>query len=277
LSAAPKAIYAKGPKMEIIDSHTHAYPEKVVARAKENLQQSFSREMITMPVLDNLYKYMDDAGISKSVVASVASRPDQVISINDWLFSIKDKRIIPFAAIHPDFQNYKEELKRIKDNACGVKLQSEFQLFFVDEERAFPMYGELEKLGIPVLFHCGVELSSKSKEVRSSPERILNVMNKFPGLKIIGAHMGGFLMWEEALEKLAGKNIYFDTSESIRHMPLELLNKFFAKHGFDKIFFGSDFPLNVPKKEVEALKLLTISSENKEKIFAKNIKNLLKI
>jgi hypothetical protein len=28
--------------------------------------------------------------------------------------------------------------------------------------------------------------------------------------------MGGFLMWEEVLEKLAGKNIYLDTSDSIR-------------------------------------------------------------
>ena len=263
--------------MEIIDSHTHAYPEKVVARAKENLQQSFSREMITMPVLDNLYKYMEDAGISKSVIASVASRPDQVVSINNWLFSIKDKRIIPFAAMHPYFECFKEELKRIKDNAYGVKLQSEFQLFFVDEEKAFPMYEELEKLGIPVLFHCGVELSSKSKEVRSSPSRIANVLNKFPELKIIGAHMGGFLMWEESLEKLAGKNIYFDTSESISHIPPELLNKFFAKHGYDKILFGSDFPLEAPKKEAEVLKQLSISPENKEKIFAKNIKNLLKI
>jgi predicted TIM-barrel fold metal-dependent hydrolase len=28
-------------------------------------------------------------------------------------------------------------------------------------------------------------------------------MEKFPELKVIGAHMGGFLMWEEVLEKLA--------------------------------------------------------------------------
>ncbi|AKL98648.1 amidohydrolase family protein [Endomicrobium proavitum] len=262
--------------MEIIDSHTHAYPEKVVERAKENLQKSFSRQMITMPVLDNLYKYMDEAGISKSVIASVASRPDQVLSINNWLFSIKDPRVIAFASMHPYFAGFKEELKRIKDNASGIKLQSEFQLFFVDEEKAFPMYEELQKLEIPVLFHCGVELSSPGA-VRSSPERILNVMNKFPHLKIIGAHMGGYLLWEDSLEKLAGKNIYFDTSDSVGNMPPELLDKFFAKHGYDKILFGSDFPLEIPKKEVDAVKALNISQENKEKIFAKNIKNLLKI
>ena len=101
------------------------------------MRESFKREMIDIPILENLFKYMDNAGISKSVLASVASRPDQVISINNWLFSIKDERIIPFASMHPFFDNYKEELKRIKDNAKGVKIQSEFQMFNIDDEKHF--------------------------------------------------------------------------------------------------------------------------------------------
>ncbi|MCL2484732.1 MAG: amidohydrolase family protein [Endomicrobia bacterium] len=259
--------------MEIIDSHTHVYPDKVAEKAKEHLQKAFSRTMIDLPIVSNLFKHMDKAGISKSVVASVASRPDQVVPINNWLFSLKDTRIIPFAAMHPYFDGYKEELKRIKDNACGIKLQSEFQLFFVDDEKAFPMYEELQKLQIPVLFHCGVELSSPG-EVRSSPDRILNVMKKFPELKIIGAHMGGFLMWDEVLEKLAGKNIYFDTSDSLK-MKKELLTRLFEKHGFDKIFYGSDFPLEYPKNDVNSIKSLDISQENKQKILSGNIKSFL--
>ncbi|MDR1941472.1 MAG: amidohydrolase family protein [Endomicrobium sp.] len=260
--------------MEIIDSHTHIYPQKIAQKAKEELQRAFSKTMIDLPVKDNLFKYMDEAGISRSVIACVASRPQQVVSINDWLFSIKDYRIIPFASMHPYFADYKEELKRIKDNARGIKIQSEFQLFYVDDEQAFPMYEELQKLQIPVLFHCGIELSSPG-EVRSSPDRILKVITKFPELKVIGAHMGGYLLWEESLEKLAGKNIYFDTSDSISRMKTELMEKFFEKHGYDKIFYGSDFPLEVPKKETDFIKNLNISEENKEKIFSLNIKKLL--
>ena len=262
--------------MEIIDSHTHIYPDKIAEKAKEYLQQSFKRTMIDLPTKDNLFKYMEKAGVSKSVVASVASRPEQVLPINNWLFSNKDERIIPFAAMHPFFEDYKEELKRIKDNARGIKIQSEFQLFYVDDEKAFPMYEELEKLGIPVLFHCGVELTSIG-EVRSSPDRMLKVLEKFPGLKVIGAHMGGFLMWDEVLEKLAGKNIYFDTSDSIRFMKRETLKLYFEKHGYDKIFHASDFPLENPKNEVDFIRSLDISEEDKEKIFSGNIKKLLEI
>jgi predicted TIM-barrel fold metal-dependent hydrolase len=263
-------------KMEIFDAHTHIYPDKIALRAKDELQRAFSKVMIDLPVKDNLLKYMDEAGVFKSAVLAVASRPDQVVSINSWLFSIKDDRIIPFASMHPYFKNYKEEFKRIKDNAFGIKLQTEFQLFYADGEEAFHIYEELEKLSLPVLFHCGVELSSKG-EVRSSPSRILNVLNKFPGLKVICAHMGGYLMWEDALSKLGGKNVYFDTSDSIREMSADLREKFFAKHGFDKILYGSDFPLEYPKTETDFIKNLNISEENKEKILGGNIKKLLNL
>ena len=119
-------------KMQIIDSHTHIYPDKIAQRAKGELQRAFSKIMIDLPVKDNLFLHMDEAGVSKSVAAAVASRPDQVVSINNWLFSIKDDKIIPFAAMHPYFEGYKEEFKRIKDNAFGIKLQTEFQLFYAD-------------------------------------------------------------------------------------------------------------------------------------------------
>ncbi|MDR1434265.1 MAG: amidohydrolase family protein [Endomicrobium sp.] len=218
---------------------------------------------------------MDEAGISKSVVSSVASYPRQVVSINNWLFSIKQKRLIPFVSIHPFLDGFKDELKRIQDNAFGIKLQPEFQNFYVDE-RAFPLYEEIQKLNLTILLHCGAEISSQG-EIRSAPERVLKVIEKFPELKIIGAHMGGFLMWEEVLEKLAGKNIYLDTSDSIRIMKKELLEQFFEKHGFDKIIYGSDFPIQDPKEEIEFIKTLNISEENKQKILSCNIKNLINL
>jgi predicted TIM-barrel fold metal-dependent hydrolase len=155
-------------------------------------------------------------------------------------------------------------------------LHPEFQNFYVDDEMAFPLYEELQKLNLTILLHCGAEISSQ-EEIRSTPEKVLKVMEKFPELKIIGAHMGGFLMWEEVLEKLAGKNIYLDTSDSIKIMKKELLEQFFEKHSFDKIIYGSDFPIQDPKEEIEFIKTLNISEENKQKILSWNIKKLLNL
>jgi predicted TIM-barrel fold metal-dependent hydrolase len=46
-----------------------------------------------------------------------------------------------------------------------------------------------------------------------------------------------------------------------------LLEQFFEKHGFDKIIYGSDFPIQDPKEEIEFIKTLNISEENKQKIY----------
>ncbi|MDR2395148.1 MAG: amidohydrolase family protein [Endomicrobium sp.] len=262
--------------MEIIDSHCHIWPEKVVDKAKSYLENLLGIKMITLPTASNLLKHMNESGISKSVVSSVASRPDQVLSINNWLFSLQQERFIVFASMHPFFKGFRKELKRIQDNAYGIKFQPEFQNFYFDDELIFYIYEEIEKLQIPLLVHCGVQLNSR-KNSKSSPDRILKVLNKFSSLKIIGAHMGGFLMWEESLRLLAGKNIYFDTSDSVRFMKRDLLDEFFYKHGLEKIIFGSDFPLADSKKDIEFINSLNIIDEDKEKILSGNIKKILNI
>ncbi len=262
--------------MIIIDSHTHVWPDKVAEKAKDYLKQSFSMPISVIPTVSNLLRIMDENAISKSVIASVASRPDQVISINNWLFKTDRKRFIPFASIHPFYDKWKEELKRIKDNAFGIKFQPEFQDFYIDDEKIFPLYEHIQKLDIPVLFHCGTELSLPGV-IHASPDKIIKITDKFPEMKFIGAHMGGFKIWDEVIEKLAGRNIYFDTSSSISYMKKQQLDMLMEKHSVDKILFGTDFPVGNQKKEIDFLKSLDIEEDKKIKLFGGNIMKLLNL
>jgi hypothetical protein len=262
--------------MIIIDSHTHVWPDKIADKAKEYLEKSFSRPIPEVPTVSNLLKIMDENEISKSVIASVASRPDQVQSINNWLFSIRKDRFIPFASLHPFYDKWEDELNRIKDNAFGIKFQPEFQGFYVDDERIFPVYEKIQKLNIPVLFHCGVELSLPGI-IHADPDKILKIITTFPELKFIGAHMGGFKIWNEVIEKLAGKNIYFDTSSALIYMEKKQRNSFISKHPVDKILFGTDFPFGTQKNDIDCLKSLDIEEKNKVKLFSENIIKLLNI
>ena len=79
------------------------WPEKVVSKAKDYLESFTKCKLITLPTVDNLLKVMDEAGISKSIVSSVASYPRQVVSINNWLFSIKQIKTYPFCFNTPFF------------------------------------------------------------------------------------------------------------------------------------------------------------------------------
>ncbi|MEA5000362.1 MAG: amidohydrolase family protein [Endomicrobiaceae bacterium] len=262
--------------MKIIDSHTHVWPDKVAQKAKDYLEKVFRRPMTALPTVDGLLKTMDENEISKSIIASVASRPDQVKSINNWLFSLKSDRFLPFASLHPFYKDWSNELDRIKDNSFGIKFQPEFQDFYIDDEKIFPIYEKMEKLGIPMLVHCGYELSLTGL-VHAGPDQILKVLKTFPSIKFIGAHMGGFKMWDEIENELIGKDIYIDTSSSISFMKKEQIYRFFKKHDINKIFFGSDFPVGNQKYEIEFLKSLDIEKDNLKKILHSNITKFLNI
>ncbi len=260
----------------IIDVHTHAWPDKVSDRARESLEDSFRLKLVGEPTIDTLRAYMDKNGIDISVVCAVATKPEQVPSINDWLFGVRSERLRVFCALHPEYEPWKQELARIKKRGDGVKFQPEFQDFYVDEPSFYPVYEEMEALGIPVLFHCGKELSG-TKLVRSSPERILKLSVDFPRLKIIAGHFGGFQLWDEVRKHILGKNIYVDTAFFFGHLPADEVKSFILSHPPDRILFGTDFPLVDQKKDLDCLKGLGVPQALKERILSLNARALLGI
>jgi len=260
----------------IIDVHTHAWPKKVALRAREELENVFGTKLIGEPTIDTLLKFMNKNSIDISFICAVATKPDQVTSINNWLFSIKNNRLKIMCALHPLFSGWRDEILRIKDKGNGIKFQPEFQDFYVDDDKMFYIYEEIEKRGLPVLFHCGEELSG-TMLVRSSPQRILRVIEKFPHLKVIAAHFGGFRLWDEVKKYLLGKDVYLDTAFFFDYLPKNEIMSFLGGHPADKILFGTDFPLIDQKKDIDALKNIDIPSDLKEKIFFRNASSLMDI
>ncbi len=260
----------------IIDVHTHAWPDKVADKAREYLEDLFKVKLVSSPTVDTLIEFMDRNQIDVSCLCAVASRPEQVPSINDWLFSVRSERLRIFCALHPEYEKWKEEIQRIREKGDGIKFQPEFQDFYVDDQNIFGIYEEIEKVGLPVLFHCGEELSGTMK-VRSSPSRIRHVHERFPGLKIIAAHFGGFRMWDEVKKYLLGEDIYVDTAYFFRHLPEEDIKYFISHHPQERILFGTDFPLIDQKEDIDYLTHLDIPLSSKEKIFSLNAAQLLGI
>ena len=260
----------------IIDIHTHAWPQKVSQKARENLEATFKVKLVGEPTVETLLDFMRKNKIDISVVCGVAVRAQLVPAINDWLFSVRSEKIKVFCAMHPEYPLWEEELKRIKNNGDGIKFQPEFQNFYVDDEKAFPIYAKAEKLDIPVLFHCGEELSG-TMLVRSSPDRILKVKEAFPDLKLIAAHFGGFKFWDEVKKHLLGKDIYLDTSFFFDYLPKEEIVSMLSQHRPDRLLFGTDFPLIDQKKDIDFLKGLKLGKDLKEKILFHNASEILKL
>jgi len=263
--------------MKIIDVHTHAFPDELAEKAMSNLTKNYTKKYYHNGTISSLIELMDKAGIYKSVIQSIATKPDQALNILKWSLKIKSDRIEPFISIHPQTPNYKEILKMAKDNGIkGIKVHPHYQGFKADDENIFFLYEDFIKFDFIVFFHSGVDLAFLGYD-NAAVWRILKVRKKFPEMKIILAHFGGYREWDKVAEFLAGEDFYFETSFVLQEAGEEVFKRILRKHSIDKILFGTDSPWTDPINSIKLINELKISNEEKEKIFYKNYERILNL
>lgn len=259
----------------IIDFHAHIYPEKIAAKASESISVFYEGAAVRFTGLSSeIAENARKNGVEKVVVHSAATLPGQVVSINNFIKGECDKypEFIGFGTMHPEFEDFENELKRIKEIGLkGIKLHPDFQKFQADDERMDSMYDCMAKLKLPVLFHAG-----DCRFDYSSPKRIAAVYDKHPDLIIIAAHFGGYTQWDETEEYLVGKNVYFDTSSTLWKLSYERANRILKNHGYEKFLFGSDFPMWDYEGELERFNKLDLTEEQKKAVLYDNAVKLFK-
>ena len=247
----------------IIDFHTHAFPERIVGRAIEALSHASGNALYyTDGTIDGLIASMDMGGVDKSVVLNIATNPKQMQSVNNFAISMLDYngRLVPFGSVHPEAENAVEELHRLHESGIkGVKFHPEYQDFFVDDDRLTPIYETLGKLGMISVFHAGMD-NGFAEPVHGSPDRFAAVLDGFRA-PVVLAHMGGYIMWVDVLNLLAGKNVYFDTSFCFSRIPRPLFRQIVEKHGADRILFASDSPWSAPAEELRLIESVELPEE----------------
>jgi predicted TIM-barrel fold metal-dependent hydrolase len=283
----------------IIDIHTHAFPDKVAAKAMETLEVMYGVKASSDGTVDALLAEMRGSGVDISVVLAVSTASRQVVSINTWVSSLyqlgdaSPNPLIGFGTIHPQFEGYHDEIQRMKELGIkGVKFQPSFQEFYPDDERMFPVYEELIKAGLIILFHAGDEIKPV-ENIYSTPERLAGMFDAMQGeidshdyrvhtgneqrstAKIVIAHMGGYRMWDQVEDHLLGRDLYFGTSYVFGHLDSTRAARMIRSHGIDRILFGSDFPFSQQQKDIQPILELDITREEKESILGGNASLLL--
>lgn len=261
--------------MKITDSHAHIFPQKIALKASGATGEFYGVTMHHDGMAHTLSPLLAKAGISRALVCSPATTPHQVESINDFIAEKCEKypEFFGVATLHPDTEDTAREIERIeKLGLHGVKYHPDFQRFRIDDEKMFSTYKLLEEKGIPVLFHAG-----DKRYDFSGPKRIINVIERFPDLRIIAAHFGGYSEWDEAWKYPKHKNLYFDTSSSLWVMTNEEAAKFIDHFGASQFMFGSDFPMWTPEEELEKFLAIGLSDSQNEQILNKTFEELFQI
>jgi len=199
----------------VVDFHAHAFPDELAPRAVGGINAGIPEH--AHAVLDgtvgDLIASMDRAGIRRSVLWSIATRPTQVDAIIRWSLSVAAERIVPFGSVHPD---------------CADPL--------------WPLYAAVEEAGLILAFHAGSDVAYPPPDDRAAPRRILRVHGAFPHVRIVAAHMGGWRMWDEVAETLAGTDVYLETSYTFDTAGPEQLRRLLERHPPERILFGTDSP-----------------------------------
>lgn len=263
--------------MKIFDFHVHAFTDSLAERAVTKLADTSDIKPYTDGTIGGLRSAMAECGICGGLLLPVATKPAQQTNINNWAAEVQRDGLFSCGSVHPDAEDALDEIDRIKSLGLhGVKFHSEYQIFFPDEEKMFPIYERIAGNGLFAVFHGGWDPLSPDF-VHGTPERFAKAAQNVPQLTFVVAHLGGMNLWNDAEEHLAGRfdNVYLDVSVIAGHVDSAQLLRIIRKQGADKVLFGSDCPWDDPKNEIAMINELPLTDKEKELIFFKNAERLL--
>ncbi|GAA5176094.1 4-hydroxyphenyl-beta-ketoacyl-CoA hydrolase [Pseudonocardia eucalypti] len=188
--------------------------------------------------------------------------------------------LIPFGSIDParGVAGIRAARRLVEEHGVrGFKFHPSLQDFVPNDRRVYPLYEQLQNLGVPALFHTGQTgigsglPGGRGIKLRYSDPMLLDdVAADFPGLTIIMAHPS--VPWQDSAIAVAQHkaNVYIDLSGwSPKYFPPQLVRATnnLLKH---KVLFGSDYPLLRPERWIADFERLEIRDEVKPLVMKRN-------
>jgi predicted TIM-barrel fold metal-dependent hydrolase len=258
--------------MKIVDVHCHIYPDKIATKAAESVGHFYHIKMKGKGSTSDLLACQERAGITTSVVHSVALRAENVQSINDFIAeqACLHPSLIGFATMHQEFENVEAEVERcIALGLKGFKLHPDSQGVNADDPRLMHLY-EIIEGRLPLILHCG-----DYRWDNSHPRRIREILHTFPHLVVDAAHFGGWSLYDLAVEYLETESCFMDISSASVYLGSRRTTELIHIYGVERILFGSDYPMWNPVEEVERFLRNDLSDAEREQICWRNAERFI--
>jgi predicted TIM-barrel fold metal-dependent hydrolase len=177
-----------------------------------------------------------------------------------------------YTVVNPKLPGWEDHADRmLKHPKCvGVKLHPRWNFWSV-EEHGDRLFAFLSERNLLTLTHTG--------NAGNEPDRFIPFANKYPGVRLILAHIGHsetdvFDLQVEAVKKSTEGNVWADTSSS-RSMLARVIEHAVDQLGAERILFGTDTPLYFAATQKSRIAYASISDEAKRMILYENAAQLL--
>ncbi len=260
--------------MLIIDAHTHVFPDAIAERAVPRLAKEGNVKAWLDGKATSLLASMDRAGIARSVICSIATKPEQFAPILKWSQAIASDRLVPLGSVHPADPDAVAHVRAIRDAGFkGIKLHPYYQDFDLDEERLMPIYQAMADCGLVVVMHTGFDVAFPRVR-KADPVRILNVIRRFPALKFVATHLGAWEDWDEVKARLLGLPVTLEISCALEGLSREQARAMIMAHPADRMLYGTDSPWNDQAEVLARVHALDLPADRLERMLGINAAEL---
>ena len=207
------------------------------------LDTPFKRHCAVLLAMDGVYDSSGELDLNQT----------PFLISNDYLFSVceANPKMYPGASINPYRRDAMDELERVVElGAVLIKWIPNSQGIDPADQRIIPFYRRMSELGLPLLIHAAEEHAIPVVDQSfGDPKRFYRPLEE--GVKVIVAHSAGdgvslkHPFFDRFLKMLdLYPNLYGDISTlTTAHMSGYLKHFLEHPHLFERLYYGSDFPL----------------------------------
>ena len=140
----------------IIDFHTHTFPDPIADAAIDRLSRQANITAYTCGTAAGLLLAERAAGVDRSIILPVATKPEQAHHINDYAAAHNKHAFVTnmfsFGCIHPDYEDWKQGLDRLVSAYMrGVKIHPAYQKTDLDDPKYLRILERAGALGLIVV------------------------------------------------------------------------------------------------------------------------------
>ena len=322
-----------GRRITVVDVHAHTFVPEVWDLVKDTPLAATAKNNLTGPITlgagtSARLQYMDKEGIDYQAINVNAWGYAAERALARDIVQLQNEKIAQAVAAHPDrfvgmatlalqfpdlaAEQLEHAVKKLGLRGAAIGGSVEGQE--LSDRKFDPFWAKAEELGVMLFMHPqqapGTTQNSRLQGRGGLGNTIGNplettvflshlifegTLDRFPGLKICGAHAGGYLpSYSGRSDALCGRggangedckalkkkpseyfrsNLYIDTmvfrEEGLRHLIAEV--------GVDRIFYGTDYPFDWPVGIDFVLKASFLNDAQKEAILGGNLVKLLRI